>query len=73
MILPIYANPAEAPDWMREQQGCRQVGERECYPRGFARMRPVYRVKASSRPHPWPPSKQQPAQDFIIKRFIEQQ
>lgn len=32
---------------------------------------PVYRVKAPSRPHPWPETKQVQAGDFIVKRFEE--
>lgn len=68
MSLPIYANPAEAPDWQREQPVEYRYRRTAINPSGAAL--PVYRVKAASRPHPWPQSKFQSA-DFLTKRFTE--
>jgi len=64
--LPTYANPAEAPDWQRELVGVATVWHGPHHPV----RRPVYRVPARSRPHPWPESKFQSA-DFLTKRFTE--
>ena len=67
--LPTYANPAEAPDWQRELVGVATVWHGPHHPV----RRPVYRVPAPSRPHPWPESKQMPPSDDFTKHFIEQQ
>lgn len=73
--LTTHTRPEERPDWQQEEVGMLAIEYRyrrtPINPAG-ANL-PVYRVKAGSRPHPWPESKQQvPADDFLMKRITEQ-
>lgn len=62
--LATHTDPAERPDWQQEPVVVLSIEYRY-------RRTPIYRVKAPSRPHPWPQSKQAPTDDFIMKHFTE--
>lgn len=67
MSLPIYANPAEAPDWQRE--ACKPMEDRFEHRNdrtGRPVFWPVYRVPCRTAPIP-----DRDGSDFLTKRFTE--
>lgn len=68
--IATHTRPEERPDWQRDMRLTEYRYRRTAINPAGAAL-PVHRVKAISRPHPWPQTKQVQDGDFITKRFTE--